>query len=113
MRARFYSDFGPREGRLRPGDVPEALIVFDAPEPEDDPEGSAVGLAWAAGQVDDARGQVAAFRLAVGDDELPGLWVLDGRRFEPAFEMHIPTFSTSLSPAIGRASSQFASHARA
>jgi hypothetical protein len=77
----YYAATGPRDGRLRPDDLPVVPVVFDVPEPQGDPAGAAVGLAWPVACAAGPDGPVAAFRLEIGGRPLAGLWMLDRRRF--------------------------------
>jgi hypothetical protein len=80
----YFSTWGPTDGPIRHRDDPPALgIVADPTVPP-----MPVGIAYPAGWIPDPKGRPPAttFRLAIGQVELPGLYVCIGRRFVAAAE---------------------------
>ena len=78
----YWGHWGPTDGPLRFRDSGPALGVLDNLHSPPMP----IGIAFCVGYVADWRGPVATFRLTIGKDILPGLYVLDRRRFVPAEE---------------------------
>lgn len=73
------STVGPLDGPIRWRDHPGAIGGY-APEPTDRLD-MPIGIALPVGRVEHPRGPVATSRLVVGNDELPGLYACDRRRF--------------------------------
>ncbi len=73
----YFSNFGV-DGPLRPADAPSTigvLLDLDAPP-------MPVGIAYGVSHVIDHKERlVATWRLTVGKEEIPGLWICIGRRF--------------------------------
>jgi hypothetical protein len=78
----YYSNFGPKDAGLRLVDSPSELDVFGLPAGPRIVIGQAVLAAARPGP----HGSIALFRLAVGEQELPGLWECVAREFVPAAE---------------------------
>jgi hypothetical protein len=83
MPSGFYStaSVGPLVGPLRHRDSPDCFGVYD-----EDGQGFPIGIAYGVRWLLDDRGPVATFRLAVNGVDLPGLYVVEDRRFVPADE---------------------------
>ena len=75
----YFATWGPRDGPIRQRERPPALGVV----PEAEAPWPIVGTAYPWGWVAHWRGPVATFRLAIGKSPIPGLYVVDGRRFVP------------------------------
>jgi hypothetical protein len=74
----YYTDRGPRRGKLQVGDGETAIPVTDRPGIA----GWVVGKALPSGWIEAESGRAALWRLEVGGRSVGGLWVCDGRRFD-------------------------------
>ena len=72
----YFTNVGPKSGPIKYRDGHGAIGVMEARD-KHMPIGVALGVGW------DGRG-VALWRLSVGEDELPGLWIVVDREFRPA-----------------------------
>jgi hypothetical protein len=79
MLVRYYSDHGPRRGPLQPNDVTGPIPVLDRPGRA----GKVIGSAHPSGWITAGNGPALLWTLRIGGRTLKGLWICDGRRFNP------------------------------
>jgi hypothetical protein len=78
MLERYYADHGPRHGALQVGEVAGQIPVLDRPGRA----GRIVGRARPSGWIEVGKGRAVLWSLEVAGEQLGGLWVCHGRRFD-------------------------------